>query len=95
MIHWRPVWPAGIAIVVVSDVKGFERPVLQILLPMRRNDVKVSTEEFFMYLTIALIVLVPMAARLYRYLTVKQMKRTLHEQFGKKELHEPTGSEKR
>jgi hypothetical protein len=76
-------------------VKGFERPVLQILLPMRRNDVKVSTEEFFMYLTIALIVLVPMAARLYRYLTVKQMKRTLHEQFGKKELHKPTGSEKR
>ena len=76
-------------------MKGFERPVLQILLPMRRNDVKVSTEEFFMYLTIALIVLVPMAARLYRYLTVKQMKRTLHEQFGKKELHEPTGSEKR
>jgi hypothetical protein len=58
-------------------------------------DVKVSTEEFFMYLTIALIVLVPMAARLYRYLTVKQMKRTLHKQFGKKELHEPAGSEKR
>ena len=56
---------------------------------------KVSTEEFFMYLTIALIVVVPMAARLYRYLTVKQMKRTLHEQFGNKELHEPTGSEKR
>jgi hypothetical protein len=57
--------------------------------------VKVSTEEFFMYLTIALIVVVPMAARLYRYLTVKQMKRTLHEQFGKKEIHEPARSEKR
>ncbi len=53
---------------------------------------KVSTEEFFMYLTIALIVLVPITARLYRYLTVKQMKRTLHEQFGKKELHEQVGS---
>lgn len=58
-------------------------------------DVKVSTEEFFMYLTIALIVLAPITARLYRYLTVKQMKRTLHEQFGKKELHEQAGSEKR
>ena len=56
---------------------------------------KVSTEEFFMYLTIALIVLVPITARVYRYLTVKQMKRTLHEQFGKKEPHEPAGSEKR
>ena len=56
---------------------------------------KVSTEEFFMYLTIALIILVPITARVYRYLTVKQMKRTLHEQFGKKELHEPAGSEKR
>lgn len=56
---------------------------------------KVSTEEFFMYLTIALIVLVPITARLYRYLTVKQMKRTLHEQFGKKEIHEPARSEKR
>jgi len=57
--------------------------------------VKVSTEEFFMYLTIALIVLVPIAARVYRYLTMKQMKRTLHEQFGKKELHEQAGPEKR
>ena len=56
---------------------------------------KVSTEEFFMYLTIALIVLVPIAARLYRYVTMKQMKRTLHEQFGKKEFHEQAGSEKR
>lgn len=56
---------------------------------------KVSTEEFFMYLTIALIVLVPIAARLYRYVTMRQMKRTLHEQFGKKEFHEQAGSEKR
>jgi hypothetical protein len=57
--------------------------------------VRVSTEEFFMYLTIALIVLVPITARLYRYLTMKQMKRTLHEQFGKKELREQTRSDKR
>lgn len=44
---------------------------------------RVSTEEFFMYLTIALIVLVPISARLYRYMTAKQMKRTLQEQFGR------------
>lgn len=56
---------------------------------------KVSTEEFFMYLTIALIVLVPIIARLYRYVTVTQMKRTLHEQFGKKELHEQAEHEKK
>ena len=56
---------------------------------------RVSTEEFFMYLTIALIVLVPITARLYRYLTMKQMKRTLHEQFGKKELHEQVDSKQR
>lgn len=55
----------------------------------------VSTEEFFMYLTIALIVLVPITARLYRYLTMKQMKRTLYEQFGKKELHGQVESKKR
>ncbi|WP_447980308.1 hypothetical protein [Candidatus Nitrospira bockiana] len=41
-----------------------------------------SPEEFFMYLTIALIVLVPLTARLYRYFTVRQTKRMLHEQFG-------------
>lgn len=57
---------------------------------------RVSTEEFFMYLTIALIVLVPITARLYRYLTVKQMKRTLHEQFSMhKESHGRAESEKR
>lgn len=55
---------------------------------------KVSTEEFFMYLTIGLIVLVPIAARLYRYVTMKQMKRTLREQFVKKEVHEKAGSDK-
>jgi hypothetical protein len=49
-----------------------------------------------MYLTIALIVLVPITARLYRYLTVKQMKRTLHEQFSMhKESHGRAESEKR
>ena len=48
-----------------------------------------------MYLTIALIVLVPITARLYRYLTVKRMKRTLHEQFSmQKEGHERVESGK-
>lgn len=42
-----------------------------------------SAEEFFMYLTIGLIVLVPIGARLYRRLTLQQTQRMLREQFGK------------
>lgn len=34
-----------------------------------------------MYLTIALIVLVPISARLYRYFTAGQVRRMLHEEF--------------
>ena len=45
---------------------------------------KVSPEEFFMYLTIALIVLVPASARLYRYMTAKQMTRRLQDELGRK-----------
>lgn len=45
----------------------------------------ISPEEFFMYLTIALIVLIPISARVYRYLTARQVKRILREQFGQKE----------
>lgn len=44
----------------------------------------ISPEEFFMYLTIALIVLIPLSARLYRYLTMKQVTRMMREQFGQK-----------
>lgn len=44
-----------------------------------------SQEEFFMYLTIALIVLVPVSVRLYRYLTMRQTKRMLREQFGRRQ----------
>jgi hypothetical protein len=40
----------------------------------------ISPEEFFMYLTIALIVLVPVSARIYRYLTMKRAKDLLREQ---------------
>ena len=34
-----------------------------------------------MYLTIALIVLIPISARLYRYFTMRQVTRMLREQF--------------
>ncbi len=40
-----------------------------------------SPEEFFMYLTIGLIVLVPISARLYRYFTAGQVKRMLQDEF--------------
>jgi len=48
---------------------------------------RVSPEEFFMYLTIGLIVLVPISARLYRYFTAGQVKRMLHDEFGKPAPH--------
>lgn len=41
-----------------------------------------SPEEFFMYLTIALIVLVPVGARLYRRVTLAKTQAMLREQFG-------------
>ena len=42
-----------------------------------------STEEFFMYLTIGLIILVPVTVRVYRYLTAKQVQQMLRQEFGK------------
>lgn len=42
----------------------------------------VSPEEFFMYLTIALIVLIPISVRLHRYVTKERTARMLREQFG-------------
>ena len=41
-----------------------------------------SPEEFFMYLTIGLIVLVPIGARLYRRTTLRYTQQMLREQFG-------------
>jgi hypothetical protein len=41
-----------------------------------------SPEEFFMYLTIGLIVLAPVGARLYRRMTLRQTQAMLREQFG-------------
>jgi len=43
----------------------------------------VSPEEFFMYLIITLIVVIPVSARLYRYLTAKRVSQMVDEQFGK------------
>jgi hypothetical protein len=42
-----------------------------------------SPEEFFMYLTIGLIVLAPIGARIYRRMTLQRTQRMLREQIGK------------
>lgn len=44
-----------------------------------------SPEEFFMYLTIGLIVLVPIGARIYRRMTVYKTQQMLREQFGQQD----------
>jgi hypothetical protein len=41
----------------------------------------VSPEEFFMYLIIGLIVIVPIGARIYRRMTLQRTQRMLREQF--------------
>ncbi len=46
-----------------------------------------SPEEFFMYLTIALIVAVPVAVRLYRRATLNRTTEMLRQ-----ELHHPTST---
>ncbi|MEW6542133.1 MAG: hypothetical protein AB1411_00820 [Nitrospirota bacterium] len=51
----------------------------------------VSPEEFFMYLTIALIALVPISARLYRYFTAGRTKRMLREEFGAQDRPDKRG----
>lgn len=59
----------------------------------------VSPEEFFMYLTIGLIVVIPVSVRLYRYATAKRTKHMLREQFGRQEdrapASGPAGEERR
>lgn len=50
-----------------------------------------SPEEFFMYLTIALIVIVPVSARIYRYVTAARVKRMLRDMAGQDESR--TGKE--
>lgn len=41
-----------------------------------------SPEEFFMYLTIGLVVIVPVGARIYRRMTLAKTQAMLQEQFG-------------
>ena len=41
----------------------------------------VSPEEFFMYLTIGLIVIAPIAARIYRRMTLQRTQKMLRAQF--------------
>jgi hypothetical protein len=48
-----------------------------------------SPEEFFMYLTIGLIVLAPIGSRLYRRMTLRRTQAMLREQFGR-----PDGTER-
>jgi len=43
----------------------------------------VSPEEFFMYLIVGLIIVIPVSARLYRYLTAKRVAQMMDEQFGR------------
>ncbi len=43
----------------------------------------VSPEEFFMYLIVTLIIVIPVSARLYRYLTAKRTAQMVDEQFGR------------
>lgn len=51
----------------------------------------VSPEEFFMYLIISLIVVIPVSARLYRYLTAKRTAQMVDEQFGRPSSGDPSG----
>ena len=48
----------------------------------------VSPEEFFMYLTISLIVILPIAARIYRRMTLKRTRKMLREQFDQAGEHD-------
>jgi len=51
-----------------------------------------SPEEFFMYLTIGLIVIVPIGARIYRRLTLQRTQNMLREQFNRSNDNDAGGS---
>jgi hypothetical protein len=54
-----------------------------------------SPEEFFMYLTIGLIVLAPLGARVYRRVTLRRTQALLREQFTEGlQNSPPSGSKK-
>lgn len=50
-----------------------------------------TREEFFMYLTIGLIVVAPLVARLYRRATLRKTTQLLHDQFNTGSNREPSG----
>lgn len=50
-----------------------------------------TREEFFMYLTIGLIVVAPLVARLYRRATLKKTTQMLHDQFDTGPNRNPSG----
>ncbi len=39
----------------------------------------ISPEEFFMYLTIGLVIVIPISVRIYRWLLIGRLKAQLHE----------------
>ena len=43
---------------------------------------RISSEDFFLYLTIALLIVMPVSVRLHRYLTRNRTAKLLREQFG-------------
>ena len=47
-----------------------------------------AAEEFFMYLTIALILVIPISVRVHRYLTRERTAKMLREQFGQESTPE-------
>jgi hypothetical protein len=54
-----------------------------------------SPEEFFMYLTIGLIIPVPVTVRISRYLTARQVQRMLRQEFGKTASQNPASDSAR
>jgi hypothetical protein len=49
-----------------------------------------SSEEFFMYLTISLIIVIPVSVRIYRYLTAKRVDQALRREFGSAPENKPS-----
>lgn len=47
-----------------------------------------AAEEFFMYLTIALVFIIPITVRVHRYLTRDRTAKMLREQFGQPSTQE-------
>ncbi len=49
-----------------------------------------TPEEFFMYLIIALVIIAPIGARLYRRLTLNRTTQMLREQLNQSQAHQPS-----